>query len=76
LTHYPLLLDRLKRLASWPVVFIDPAPAIARRVVDLLGPAGAGAPAGATSAIRARMHEGRPLGGLSASETFRSPHGA
>jgi glutamate racemase len=37
-THYPLLLDRLTTLAPWPVVWIDPAPAIARRVVDLLGP--------------------------------------
>jgi glutamate racemase len=43
-THYPLLLDRLKQLAPWPVNFIDPAPAIARRVVDLLGPAGPGRP--------------------------------
>jgi glutamate racemase len=40
-THYPLLLDRLVRLAPWPVAWIDPAPAIARRVCDLLGPAGA-----------------------------------
>jgi len=38
-THYPLLLDRLERLAPWPVTFVDPAPAIARRVADLLGPA-------------------------------------
>jgi glutamate racemase len=37
-THYPLLLDRLVRLAPWPVDWIDPAPAIARRVVTLLGP--------------------------------------
>ncbi len=37
-THYPLLVDRLTRLAPWPVTFIDPAPAIARRVVDLSGP--------------------------------------
>jgi glutamate racemase len=37
-THYPLLLQRLTRLAPWQVNFIDPAPAIARRVVDLLGP--------------------------------------
>jgi glutamate racemase len=36
-THYPLLLERLTRLAPWPVTFIDPAPAIARRVVELLG---------------------------------------
>jgi glutamate racemase len=38
-THFPLLMDRLVRLAPWPVDWIDPAPAIARRVVDLLGPA-------------------------------------
>jgi len=37
-THFPLLLERLTRLAPWPVGWIDPAPAIARRVVDLLGP--------------------------------------
>jgi glutamate racemase len=35
-THYPLLLDRLNRLAPWPVDWIDPAPAIARRVRSLL----------------------------------------
>ncbi len=35
-THYPLLMDRLVRLAPWPVDWIDPAPAIARRVADLL----------------------------------------
>jgi glutamate racemase len=39
-THYPLLLDRLVRLAPWPVDWIDPAPAIARRVSDLLGAPG------------------------------------
>ena len=39
-THYALLMDRLVRLAPWPVDWIDPAPAIARRVADLLGPAG------------------------------------
>ena len=39
-THYPLLLDRMVELAPWPVAWIDPAPAIARRVKDLLGPAG------------------------------------
>jgi glutamate racemase len=37
-THYPLLLDRFEKLAPWPVEWIDPAPAIARRVSDLLGP--------------------------------------
>jgi glutamate racemase len=36
-THYPLLQAWLTRLAPWPVAWIDPAPAIARRVVDLTG---------------------------------------
>jgi glutamate racemase len=39
-THYPLLVDRFIKLAPWPVDWIDPAPAIARRVADLLGAAG------------------------------------
>lgn len=37
-THYPLLQAQFQRLAPWPVTFIDPAPAIARRVVELAGP--------------------------------------
>jgi glutamate racemase len=39
-THFPLLIDRLVALAPWPVDWIDPAPAIARRVANLLGPGG------------------------------------
>lgn len=39
-THYPLLMDRLVALAPWSVDWIDPAPAIARRVSDLLKPPG------------------------------------
>ena len=35
-THYPLLAQRFRALAPWPVEWIDPAPAIARRVADLL----------------------------------------
>src|ERR1700684_1712691 len=38
-THYPLLIERLRKLAPWPVNFIDPAPAIARRGADLMGAA-------------------------------------
>jgi glutamate racemase len=41
-THYPLLRDALARLAPWPVAFVDPAPAIARRADALLGPARSG----------------------------------
>lgn len=41
-THYPLLLAQFERLAPWPVRWIDPAPAIARRVTQLIGAAPAG----------------------------------
>jgi len=57
-THYPLLLQRFEQLAPWPVTFVDPAPAIARRVVDLLGAAGAGAAAEAPA--RAVFTSARP----------------
>jgi glutamate racemase len=53
-THYPLILDRMKKLAPWPVTWIDPAAAIARRASSLLGPAGA--PAG--TAARAYFTSG------------------
>ena len=55
-THYPLLIERFSRLAPWPVTFVDPAPAIARRVGDLLGP-----PASATArnTTRAMFTSGR-----------------
>jgi glutamate racemase len=43
-THYPLLLDRMRKLAPWPVDWIDPAPAIARRLVELVGPPTASKP--------------------------------
>ena len=35
-THYPLLTRRDREVAPWPVTYIDPAPAIARRVSDVL----------------------------------------
>lgn len=50
-THYPLLLPRLMALSPWPVTWIDPAPAIARRVVQLLGPSPAGSLPGEASAL-------------------------
>jgi glutamate racemase len=50
-THFPLLVERLGALAPWPVAFVDPAPAIARRVEALIGPAGAGRPARAPLAL-------------------------
>jgi len=47
-THYPFLIDWLRRLAPWPVEWIDPAPAIARRVVAVVDEAegGEAGPAG------------------------------
>src|SRR5580658_10105738 len=56
-THYPLIIERLRRLAPWPVNFIDPAPAIARRVTELLGPGKGGDQLGSTMAI---FTSGRP----------------
>jgi glutamate racemase len=51
-THYPLLIDRFTQLARWPVSFIDPAPAIARRVLALLGgPQAESAPAAAARIV-------------------------
>ena len=38
-THFPLLSDLFAEVAPWPVAFVDPAPAIARRVDALLPPA-------------------------------------
>jgi glutamate racemase len=56
-THYPLLMDRFTALAPWPVDWIDPAPAIARRVADLLKPAGSEADHGGAAMI---FTSGRP----------------
>ena len=44
-THFPLIVERLERLSPWPVGFVDPAPAIARRLDALIGAAGPGAAA-------------------------------
>ena len=56
-THYPFLAGHFQRLAPWPVTWIDPAPAIARRVAAVAGEAAAGAGRGRaylTSARRGR----------------------
>lgn len=57
-THYPLLMARFEALAPWPVAWIDPAPAIARRVVQLIGASPAGAVPGTGTA---RFTAARPL---------------
>jgi glutamate racemase len=35
-THYPFLADIMADLAPWPVTWLDPAPAIARRLVSVV----------------------------------------
>ena len=35
-THYPLLIVDMLKVQPWLVKYIDPAPAIARRVADVL----------------------------------------
>jgi glutamate racemase len=41
-THYPLLVGEIEKVAPWPVTYIDPAPAIARRAADVLRVTGGG----------------------------------
>ncbi len=59
-THYPLLRDRLERLAPWPVTFIDPAPAIARRVDVVLAALGFAKEEKRDVAWTAQFTSGRP----------------
>ena len=35
-THYPLLTEDMSKVMPWPVTWIDPAPAIARRTADVV----------------------------------------
>ncbi|PSJ65635.1 glutamate racemase [Kumtagia ephedrae] len=44
-THYPFLVNRMRKMAPWPVDWLDPAEAIARRTLSLLDGRGE-APAG------------------------------
>ncbi|HET7716073.1 MAG TPA: glutamate racemase [Bauldia sp.] len=50
-THYPFLLPHFERLAPWPVDWIDPAPAIARRVADVSGSASRGGAGGGSAML-------------------------
>ncbi|TWG98473.1 glutamate racemase [Mesorhizobium sp. J18] len=43
-THYPFLVNRMRKTAPWPVDWIDTGEAIARRALSLLGPAEARRP--------------------------------
>lgn len=69
-THYPFLLDVFQKLAPWPVNWIDPAPAIARRLTDVLGRETKGS--GATRYLSTQPPSAFPLGfdGQGRWETF------
>ncbi|RXF73016.1 glutamate racemase [Hansschlegelia zhihuaiae] len=56
-THFPLLTRRFEAVAPWPVTWIDPAPAIARRAVALVGEQ----PADLAAPSRALFTSERPL---------------
>lgn len=83
-THYPLLLAPFERLAPWPVEWIDPAPAIARRVAHVAGQMASRAPgqartgralftsgAAPDAALRAALERF----GLAADPSFAAPVG-
>jgi glutamate racemase len=39
-THYPLLMEKFDTLSPWPVAWLDPAPAVARRIANVLAERG------------------------------------
>lgn len=56
-THYPFLVNRMRKTAPWPVDWIDPAEAIARRALSLLVEVEAGNRKGRGMA---RVRDGNP----------------
>lgn len=59
-THYPLVVDRLRALQPWPVTWIDPAPAIARRLIDVVGSGAYQRRGGAPTGPKITFTSGRP----------------
>jgi len=59
-THYPFLVNRMRKTAPWPVDWIDPAEAIARRALTLLTPTGNNEPGLPVGADRAVFTSGLP----------------
>jgi glutamate racemase len=60
-THFPLVLDRLQRAAPWPVHWVDPAPAIARRAASLIDAPEGGSIRAACADDRAWFTSGRDV---------------
>jgi glutamate racemase len=59
-THYPFLVNRMRKTAPWPVDWIDPAEAIARRALSLLSKAEAAEPLPDETGDLARLTSGPP----------------
>ncbi len=65
-THYPFLIERFEALKPWPVEWIDPAPAIARRVAAVVGEAAGEVAPGAAYLTSGRAWPPALIGTLSA----------
>lgn len=59
-THYPFLVNRMRKTAPWPVDWLDPAEAIARRALSLIGDGRGGEPALDSAPDRAVFTSGTP----------------
>lgn len=59
-THYPFLVNRMRKTAPWPVDWVDPAEAIARRTLSLLKPAAEKVEISSIGADRAVFTSGQP----------------
>jgi glutamate racemase len=74
-THYPLLQAEFTRLAPWPVDWIDPASAIARRVDHVLKEdLGFAAPRPASSLSHQALFTGRELPQAALDKALRARH--
>jgi len=74
-THYPFLIERFEALKPWPVAWVDPAPAIARRVVTVAGNA-ADAPGARTGAAYLTSGKAWPAALVPLLERLGVPPGA
>jgi glutamate racemase len=59
-THYPFLVNRMRKTAPWPVDWIDPAEAIARRALSLVAAGEVRAPSGLYGSDPVIFTSGRP----------------
>jgi glutamate racemase len=76
-THYPLLVEDMRKVAPWTVTYIDPAPAIARRTGDVLDETplpDAGKPVPAHGTVILTSARGQAAESLAAYAAMGFPH--